>query len=687
MSIKLTADSWASGVRRDGGGEQLLQFVRVNEMQSIDMGEKYFNNNLKKQISLFVPGRLCLFGEHSDWAGSYSMINSEILEGQAIVTGINLGIYADAERSDIFKVSGFDEEGNDVDFSCLMETRELKKAALESQLFSFCCGVAAYMRENYQVGGVCIKITKVTLPMKKGLSSSAAVCCLVAKAFNELYDLRISTRGIMQIAYRGELLTGSRCGRLDQACAYGERPVFMRFYQNEIEVETMKVGKNLYWVIADLCAGKDTKKILAYLNKAYPFATNKTEQVLQEALGADNHKIIKKAREAIEAGDAEVLGKIMTEAQTLFDKKVAPACPDELASPVLHSVLNDEKIKPWIYGAKGVGSQGDGTVQLLARDKKSQKALVDYLNSVRKMKAFAFTLNAGGKIRKAIVPVAGNGTRMFPETHFIKKTMLPIMDDKGVIKPVLLYILEELIDAEIENIYLIIGSDELFEYQRFFSFEYDGEYERRLPERVRDYYREIYEIGKHVHLIIQEEKKGFGHAVYQAREGVGKEPVVMLLGDFIYRSNLDISCTRQTINAYNKSGGKAIVSIKRVPLNDCRNYGIIHGKFGTEHPYIMNVDKMVEKPDIESAKEELLVDGECFATFGSYVLTDEVFSYLEKQIKENEENREHSEIDLTRALMNTALNGNLAGVDIDGTSYDTGLPEMYYRTFFEYGRT
>ncbi len=648
----------------------------MNNISSIDQS---------KRIKLFVPGRLCLFGEHSDWAGSYMMTNGDLVEGQAIVTGINLGIYATAEKSDTFEVTSFDENGTEVYFSSPMDAGRLRSEAAKPFLFSYCCGVAAYMRENYHVEGVKITITEVTLPMKKGLSSSAAICCLVAKAFNELYALRISTRGIMQVAYRGELLTGSRCGRLDQACAYGETPVLMHFFQNEIDVETIRVGQTFYYVIADLCAGKDTKKILAYLNKAYPFATNDIERAVQEALGADNHRIIAKVREAIEKGDAERLGQLMTEAQELFDRKIAPACPDELESPVLHSVLNDEIIKPWIYGAKGVGSQGDGTVQILARDKKCQQALVSYLNDERHMEAFPFTLNAGGKIKKAIIPIAGSGTRMFPETMFIKKAMLPVRDREGVIKPTLLYMLEELSEAEIEDIYLIIGPDEIDYYERVFNYDFDDSFEQKLPESVRDYYKEIWEIGQRVHLVVQEEKKGFGHAVYQARKYIGSEPAVMLLGDFIYRSNIDISCTKQTINAYNKSGGKAVVSIKEIPPEDCKNYGIIHGRFNADRPYIMDVDGMVEKPDEDTARKELLVNGKVYATFGSYVLTDDVFEYLEAQIKSNEETGGRAEIDLTKALMNTALNGNLAGVDIDGKSYDVGLPDMYYRTFVEFG--
>ena len=98
---------------------------------------------MKKTVSLFVPGRLCLFGEHSDWAGSYMTQNADLVEGQAIVTGINLGIYANAERSEDFEVTSLDADGNKISFRCPMHTKELKKQAEEPMLFSYCCGVAA----------------------------------------------------------------------------------------------------------------------------------------------------------------------------------------------------------------------------------------------------------------------------------------------------------------------------------------------------------------------------------------------------------------------------------------------------------------------------------------------------------------------------------------------------------------
>ena len=199
-------------------------------------------------LELFVPGRLCLFGEHTDWAGKYRTMNADIAPGASIVTGIEQGIYAEVEKSSIFEMHSEAPEIADVwqDFSCRMNEQELKGVAKSGSFFSYCAGVASYMLEWYQVGGVKITLKYMTLPMKSGLSSSAAICVLVARAFNKLYHLNLNTMGEMNIAYVGELRTSSRCGRLDQACAFGVKPNLMTFDGDEVEVRTLNVKKHLY---------------------------------------------------------------------------------------------------------------------------------------------------------------------------------------------------------------------------------------------------------------------------------------------------------------------------------------------------------------------------------------------------------------------------------------------------------
>ena len=181
------------------------------------------------QIHLFVPGRLCLFGEHSDWAGMYRTFNADIVKGAAIVSGTEQGIYATAEKADRFIMCGTGEISEH--WECEMESRKLLEAAQTGGYFSYVAGVASYINDNYSVGGVKITVYKQDLPIKSGLSSSAAICVLVARAFNQLYHLKMNVKGEMQAAFRGEQRTPSRCGRLDQACAYGVKPVLMVIWE------------------------------------------------------------------------------------------------------------------------------------------------------------------------------------------------------------------------------------------------------------------------------------------------------------------------------------------------------------------------------------------------------------------------------------------------------------------------
>ena len=329
------------------------------------------------KTELFVPGRLCLFGEHTDWAGQYRTMNAGIPCGHSIVTGIEQGIYATAVKSDKFCVTSTMPEYDGGSFCCEMDKDRLRENAKAGGFFSYVAGVASYICEWYRVGGVSITITDMTLPMKSGLSSSAAICVLVTKAFNILYDLHMNTLGVMNIAFLGEQRTPSRCGRLDQACAFGVNPVSMIFDGNEISVERIRVKAPLYYVFADLMASKDTVAILANLNKGYPFPSNDMEREEHEALGEKNETVISRAIKYISDGDTKSLGELMSEAQGLFDSRIAPMSPKELASPVLHATLADENIRKLTYGGKGVGSQGDGTVQFLAKDEISQQQLAE----------------------------------------------------------------------------------------------------------------------------------------------------------------------------------------------------------------------------------------------------------------------------------------------------------------------
>ena len=649
---------------------------------------KKANNRMK--LELFVPGRLCLFGEHTDWAGKYRTMNADIAPGASIVTGIEQGIYAEVEKSSIFEMFSEAPEIADVwqDFSCRMNELELKNVAKSGSFFSYCAGVASYMLEWYQVGGCKITLKSMTLPMKSGLSSSAAICVLVARAFNQLYRLNLNTMGEMNIAYLGELRTASRCGRLDQACAFGVKPNLMTFDGDEVEVKTLNVKKHLYWVFADLCAEKNTIKILRDLNKGYPFASNEMEEREQKALGEENLRIINLAIDYMAKGDAGALGKLMTGAQYLFDTSVAPMCPEELTAPILHDVLNDPLIKPLVYGGKGVGSQGDGSIQFIAKDKDCQQKLIDYLNS-RGMKAYPLTLKPVHTVRKAVIPVAGFGTRLYPETRTLKKDFFPIPDKDGMIKPVILILLEELMKSGIEEVCLVLGSEEERQkYRDFFETPLPDEHLHKLSSEMQEYENRILAIGKKLRYAYQTEKRGFGHAVYQAADFASNEPVLLLLGDTLYRSDSNKPCALQLIEQYEQYN-KLMVSIHPIPLAEVSHDGILSGTWEDKNETILASSQMNEKPKVSYAEEFLGVkskDGEkkYMSVFGQYIITPEVFAQLHQDILNADD--PNKEIELTSALDKVREQYGMMGVQLQGRMYDMGNYNAFLKCMSEYSK-
>ena len=638
-------------------------------------------------LKLFVPGRLCLFGEHTDWAGHYRTMNAAIEPGAAIVTGIEQGIYAEVEKSTIFEVQSTDTHMmfGWHDFACRMDEQELKRIARSGDFFCYCAGVASYMLEWYKVGGVKIRITEMTLPMRSGLSSSAAICVLVARAFNLLYNLNLNTLGEMNIAYVGELRTASRCGRLDQACAFGVKPNLMTFDGDEVEVQALNVKKHLYWVFADLCGEKDTIKILADLNKAYPFASTEKERMLHDALGRKNQEFVDRAIRYMAEGNVEELGQLMTETEEVFDRQVAPMCPEELTSPKLKAVLADEHIKTLTYGAKGVGSHGDGSVQFLARDAQCQQQLVNYLIG-KGMPAYKLTIQPVHTVRKAIIPVAGFGTRLYPATRCMKKDFFPIPCPDGMVRPVILILLEELIQSGIEEICLVLGSEEERKlYTEFFERPLSQEHLRKLNAESQEYENRILDIGKRLHYVYQREKRGFGHAVYQAATFAHGEPVLLMLGDTLYRSTTNKPCALQLIEAYERYNC-LLLGLYPVPLAEVSHFGIMSGVWEDKDETVLNVNSLVEKPKASYSEEFLGVrnkvgEKEYCSVLGQYILTPEVFVQIEADIKAADAAGDMTkEIELTSALDAVRQRTSMMGLRLSGERYDMGNPQALAAT-------
>ncbi len=634
------------------------------------------------RVKIFVPGRVCLFGEHSDWAGGHRRINSEIEKGYTLLAGTDQGIHANVEsHPNALVIHSTTPRGEKQGpYEIPMQPKALLEEAQKGGFWSYIAGVAYQVLTHYHVRGLVIDNYKTDLPMKKGLSSSAAVCVLTARAFNRIYDLKMTVRGEMELAYQGEITTPSRCGRMDQGCAFGNRPILMTYDSDRLDVKELRVRENMYLVLVDLGGQKDTLEILARLNRAYPFAKNEMEEKIQELFGSINKRVVHQAMDALEKSDAQKLGELMVEAQGYFDRYALPACPEELTAPLLHKILDYAPLKPHIWGGKGVGSQGDGTAQLLARSESDQKSVVEIVERDLRMSCLPLTLKTGQKVRKAVIPAAGFGTRLFPASKATKKELFPIVDRDGIAKPVILLLVEEALNAGIEEVILIVQEHDLGDFRSFFEEQVTIENYNKLPKHFQDYSRRLLEMGRRVSFVTQRAQEGFGHAVYCAREAVGNEPFLLMLGDHLYRSNTEMSCAQQLIASFEEHGMSAL-GLRRTPEAQLANFGTATGVW-LESERLLSISEFAEKPTADYARNNLRVPGlgenEYLTVFGQYIIKPMLFDYLEEHIKNNV--RDRGEFQLTSALDRLRKEDGFLGLMIDGQRYDIGLPEYYLET-------
>ena len=633
-------------------------------------------------MKLFVPGRICLFGEHTDWAGGYRRINGDIEKGHTIIAGTNQGLYAEVKPNPaklIFRSALFNES-----FEIPMNRDLLLAEAQKGGVFSYVAGVAYQVLTHYRVHGLEIDNYQTDLPVKKGLSSSAAISVLVARAFNRIYDLKMTVRGEMEFAYQGEITTPSRCGRMDQGCAYGNRPVMMTFDGDHIDVEEITVAKDLHFVIVDLCAGKDTREILSKLNHCYPFADGDLQRGVQRYLGEISAAITHEAFDALRGGDAAKLGELMKKSQLQFDTYCMPACPTQLTSPVLHRVLAFPDIQSYILGGKGVGSQGDGTAQFIVKDEAAQESVKNIIESKLKMPCLKLTLGSSRTIRKAVIPAAGFGTRLFPATKAIKKELFPIIDRNGKAKPVILAIVEEALSGGIEQICVVVQKGDKGLFEEFFHTPPSIENFNKLSREAQKESADILEIGHKITFIEQTTQDGFGHAVYCARSWVDNEPFLLMLGDHLYASDTDVSCTQQILDAYIKYD-KSVVGLKSTPGSEIHNFGVVAGSWETPQS-ILSITEFAEKPDALYAAEHLRMEGmpdnSYLTVFGQYILSPMIFEFLEEAISHNL--RERGEFQLTSCLDKLRQQAGFIGCIVQGRRFDIGTPRAYLQTLIDF---
>ena len=268
------------------------------------------------------------------------------------------------------------------------------------------------------------------------------------------------------------------------------------------------------------------------------------------------------------------------------------------------------------------------------------------------------------KIRKAVIPAAGFGTRFLPETKAMPKEMLPIVD-----KPTIQYIVEEIKASGIEQILIISGHAKRAIEDHFDS---SPELEQHLYESGKmDLLREVRKVASvKIHYTSQQYMRGLGDAILCAKDFIDGEPFGVILGDdVVYNANGE-PALRQLMDQYEKTGG-TVIGCQVVRPEMVSSYGIVDGK-PTDDPNLLKVKDMIEKPSMEEAPSR-------FAALGRYVITPEVFDVLE-QTKPGK----GGEIQLTDALRVMARNGSVYAYNFTGKRYDTGNKLGYLKATVEF---
>ncbi|CAE8585415.1 unnamed protein product, partial [Polarella glacialis] len=290
------------------------------------------------------------------------------------------GLYARARKLDtqdglrLLRFKGPDGTGCELDLDDVAKLREVAKS---SSYFAYIAGSLLELGKHFRVGGAEIENYLSDLPIRKGLSSSASICVLVVRALNQLYDLKLTVHGEMDIAYRPEE------------------------YYGDFERHSLLGEVNL--------------------------------KVCEEVA-----EVMSRERDPIKA--AEALGAAMTKAQARWDEVAVPLCPHELKAPVLHRLLECPALVPHITGGKGIGSQGDGSAQLVCRTAADVDKVMQIVRDLG-MEPLRLTINASKPVRTAIIPLAGASPGMWPASKCVGPWLFPVRMGEAV-KPAICWLCE-----------------------------------------------------------------------------------------------------------------------------------------------------------------------------------------------------------------------------------------------------
>ena len=288
-------------------------------------------------------------------------------------------------------------------------------------------------------------------------------------------------------------------------------------------------------------------------------------------------------------------------------------------------------------------------------------------------------------VRKAVIPAAGHATRQYPVSACVRKGLFPVIDRDGLPKPVLQLAVEEALAGGIEEIAIVVNPGDEEAYRAAFC--------RLLGERYQAFADKpwalemsahLQKLGERITFLHQTEPHGYGHAVWCARDWVGDEPFLVILGDHVFMSGTETPCAKQLLDAF-RVLRKSVSGLQRIGPDALCRFGTVRAIPSELHDRTYRLQSIVEKPSLEYAREHLVINTLPRDTYlgwlGQHVVTPAIFECLDEQICM----ADRAEIGFTEAQAALCEREEYYGLEIDGTAHDTGQPGTYLCALLQIG--
>ena len=293
------------------------------------------------------------------------------------------------------------------------------------------------------------------------------------------------------------------------------------------------------------------------------------------------------------------------------------------------------------------------------------------------------------KVRKAVIPIAGLGTRHFPASHAVKKELFPVVGPDGIARALFHYHLLELEAAGVEQICIIVQPGEEQMVRDYLRGPGDAYLKRleKYPVLLREA-EQMRGFEKRISFAVQHQQEGYGHAVFQTKDFAAGEMVLLVLGDHLFRGKHGgpygaHSPYHELADTAEISGGKSVSAVNRISAAELKGYGTIAGQRRAENPRLIDVSLIIEKPAVAVAREKLRVNdlpaGSWLGWFGMHLLAPSIYDVLGEMIRDNA--RDNGEFQLTRAQeIQRQREGYLALEMTAAERFDFGVPDDFVRS-------